>query len=485
MIICAVVSSGWHRLLRARESVVLLFVAVGSWCACSSSGSGLGATAAPGADTASADAGLPDDADARSDTSPGEAQTRTDGEEDAAADSLRLADLATATPDLSASDASTPDAPAAPDAGTPDAPATPDASTRDAPAAPDASTPDASTPDAPSAPDAPDAAPDRGPPDVACRFPEDEICDGQDNDCDGVVDDGEVCPDTTVRDTLPFTDGIYVLGTTHEGLAGNEALQRFWPTRAPTYYADFEDASHFVFRLDGQLHYRGDGGIFIDDKVGSADTLIRTPPCGEFVDRSFGFDAAGVLHYRCFDTLRRGNGERLATIADLVAVLADGRVVVQPDKDRARYAVVTPAGQITAELDPAETLVGYVGAVPRAATVIGNNAFVMFERVLQMRDVEFVVYRLDESSRWHLVRRLPLPKTDFRWSWALPVSDGTVFVLEDDPTTTFDMQIVAFRPDGTYAIVWREVEAPRVRIHGSSQLVIGPLTPSGPSLLPE
>ena len=58
-----------------------------------------------------------------------------------------------------------------------------------------------------------------------------EWCDGKDNDCDGVIDNGHVCPEPGVANTLPFSDGVYLQGTTSEGLCGTDALQRFWPTK--------------------------------------------------------------------------------------------------------------------------------------------------------------------------------------------------------------------------------------------------------------
>src|SRR6185369_12836272 len=66
-----------------------------------------------------------------------------------------------------------------------------------------------------------------------------EDCDGVDNDHDGRIDNGEVCPDASAASTMPFTGGVYFQGTLHEGSCGTDALQRFWPTQATTYFSGF------------------------------------------------------------------------------------------------------------------------------------------------------------------------------------------------------------------------------------------------------
>ncbi|TMQ03295.1 MAG: hypothetical protein E6J91_47530, partial [Deltaproteobacteria bacterium] len=83
-----------------------------------------------------------------------------------------------------------------------------------------------------------------------------EYCDGLDNDCNGIVDDGEVCPDPTVANTTPFTGGVY--------LHGANQVQRFWPTLSTTPFAGFNfSTSGFRFRRSDATLYYQEAGIGI------------------------------------------------------------------------------------------------------------------------------------------------------------------------------------------------------------------------------
>jgi hypothetical protein len=319
--------------------------------------------------------------------------------------------------------------------------------------------------------------------DGSCVRLDPEWCDGKDNDCNGEIDNGEVCPDTTVANVDPFTDGVYLLGTTTEGLCGRDALQRFWPTLATTYYSGFDCyADTYAFRrTDDTVFYTATFSGLYRDVVGGPDVLIKTPPCGAQVDSyysnpTFGFDAAGTVYYQCSDTVRRGNGELVAqSIQRLVAVLGDGRTIVTRASLAAGYGlsdfvVLDANGAEIARLDPRATFAGEL--TPQGATMVsGNRAYVSFNRTYGQQDREIVAYRLNEQSAWERMRRVPV--TGFG-SWSLVISDGTAFIREPDPTSLSEERIRALLPTGEDRIVWREADQKTVRAHGHDQLLVGP-----------
>jgi hypothetical protein len=283
--------------------------------------------------------------------------------------------------------------------------------------------------------------------------------DGSPN-CDGGIDDGHVCPDDTVRNTVPFDGGVYLQG---ESRCSGDALQRFWPPPSQTPLGGFDcDANHFAFRpSDGHVFYQATyyqpiAGIRKAGGV-STDPVVPTPPCNEAVGRQFGFDAAGTLHYQCADTVRRGNGELVAQpIAQLAGVLADGRIVATRAANRTgalAYVVLDPGGQVLGTLDPHDDFAGRLDAVPESVVVAGDGATVFFRRTMGDGRREIVVYRFDMSSGWQLVRRLAVAAFGL-WQLALP--DGTVFVRQLNPRTGGDQQIVVYRPDGRSSVVWSE-----------------------------
>ena len=84
-------------------------------------------------------------------------------------------------------------------------------------------------------------------------------------------------------------------------------------------------------------------------------------------------------------------------------------------------------------------LVKSAQASPLACTVSGNDAFLLLSRSQGQDPLEMVVYRLTADSKWLLVRRVTTKRSGLA---NLVISDGTVFVRENDPTSTFGERIV-------------------------------------------
>jgi hypothetical protein len=268
-----------------------------------------------------------------------------------------------------------------------------------------------------------------------------------------------------------------LLGSSSPGSCSADALQAFWPSLSAAYRSGFDCyARRYRFRRDADtLYYFATfSGIRLDDQ--NSDPVVATPPCGDRVDELFDFDGSGTLHYRCEDSIRRGNGELVALmVKELVVVLDDGRsVAIRSSSTAARrddFVVLDGTGQELARLGPHAQYVGTLEPDPGAATVKGNNAYLTFRRTYGQEQKELVVYRIYPDSSWRRVRRLPVQTFG---SAHLAISDGTVFVREQDPLSSPDDRIVAYLPNGTMEVVWREADAATVRSHGDSQLLVGP-----------
>ena len=297
-----------------------------------------------------------------------------------------------------------------------------------------------------------------------------EACNGTDDDCDGTVDEGEICPDTTVRNTVPFTGGVWYTHST--STCGRQKLLQFWPRFDTSfYYSGFDcHADWWMFRpSDDVVFYSATfSGIFEHSESG-ADTLLSTPPCEP--REQFGFDAMDRLYYLCGTSLRRGAGELVDNdISRLILVLADGRTVVQRSS---ALAVLGADGSLLGTFDPSATHAGRMTLLPTAATENGNDGFIAYSRELTGQPNEIVVLRVDASSTVRPVRRIPMTTLPGFESVRV-ISDGTVFVMERDPVTTFDYQIRRFAPDGTNSVVWREAET-TFGVHIDRQILPGPL----------
>ena len=306
-----------------------------------------------------------------------------------------------------------------------------------------------------------------------CIAPEGESCDGHDNDCDGVIDNGHACPDDTVAFVEPFAGGIWFLGTTSEGCGACIVVQRFWPSLGgyrplPSPYVDT-----FAFRAsDGALHYATlTSGLH---RAGMDEPSVPTPPCD--ATRSFGFDAMDRLYYVCGYTLTRDGTPLISDVAWVEAVLPSGRTVaVRGDPGAFRFTLIDVNGTELSELSLPDWS-GTFEPLMRNATVQGERAWVMALRTLPDASTEFVVLRVDGNTRaWNVVRRLPMMAYTNFARIALP--DGHVLMARQDAKTRYgaEYEFVDFPPDGPPRTIWREIDAFDVRLHGLLQFAGGPL----------
>jgi hypothetical protein len=287
------------------------------------------------------------------------------------------------------------------------------------------------------------------------------------------------------QNTVPFTGGVYFHGTTVQATSGYDALERFWPTRATSYYTGFEDtAQYFAFRpTDYQLYYLAAfTGLHIDDSPTKVDTLVPTPPCTDaagvnsvdFVQRSLGFNGTGGLYYECNGHFMRDGVEVGNGFGVIGGVLADGRVITV-DAVTSNYVVKSERGDTVSLLapEPSDLLFPLVAGT----TVQGNDGFVLYTR----DEKEYVVYRVDAQSQWLFVRRVTARYSGTAFQ---ALSDGTILVLDYEAASP-DTLIRAFLPDGSERVVWREADSPVVHEHGGPQLFVGPLEAHGPSVVAE
>lgn len=304
---------------------------------------------------------------------------------------------------------------------------------------------------------------------------------------------------TAPVNTVPFTGGVYFAATLETGDMG---LQRFWPTRSPSYYTGFQDfAQLFAFRpTDNQLFYSHFAyGIRVDDSATAPDSQVPTPPCvpvdgDPFLSDpigNFGFDGQGTLYYNC-NGVRRGNGDLVNGLSNFFDVLADGRMLmviedVSGDPSAVHYGVVGPDGTVLSELRLPST--SYLE--PDSDTVQGNDAFVVLSRIAYRADMstyhaELVCYRLDPQSRWLFVRSVPLDVDGFT-SNPLLLADGTILMFGYDDMDPLSALVTAFPPDGTRRVAWRQADSRGIAGFSPAlpTLIIGPAEPSGPSVRPE
>jgi hypothetical protein len=299
--------------------------------------------------------------------------------------------------------------------------------------------------------------------------PEGESCDGRDNDCDGVIDNGHVCPDDTVAFVEPFAGGVWFLGETTEAV-----VQRFWPTLGSYRSLPSPYPPTFAFRAsDGALHYTV---VFSGlHRAGMGEPTVPTPPCPE-VTGFFGFDAMDRLYYVCGRTLTRDGTPLISDVAWVEAVLPSGRTVaVRGDFGAFRFTLVDVDGTELSELSLPDWS-GTFEPLPGNATVQGARAWVMALRTLPDASTELVVLRVDGDTRqWNVVRRLPMIANINYARIALP--DGHVLMEREDAKTRYgaEFEFVDFPPDGPPRTIWREIDAFEVMLRGVHQFAAGPL----------
>ena len=299
--------------------------------------------------------------------------------------------------------------------------------------------------------DAGSTEPDAGP--STCTG-DPEWCDGRDNDCDGAVDEGEPCPDATVRNTLPYDGTVYGVVSTDAGVS----LYPIWP----------EDSGLPVIALPGgvtgQCMFSAAGDVICaHDELGfaivegEAVTEVATPPCFRSV-LTLASHVSGDIYYKCRETLRRRDGEVVGawTHPGFLGhrVLPDS-VRVLSSRVTGDHILLSPSFSLEGGLvAPIQEWVGSAEAFVPSDVTSGDSVFVAYDR--DYRDGsrrEIVVFRYDGAGSTHLVRRLPVPRLWRGTALALP--DGTV-LRTDKVNAGRWTDVHAHLPDGTSTRIWRE-----------------------------
>lgn len=315
-------------------------------------------------------------------------------------------------------------------------------------------------------------------------LPEAEVCDGLDNDCDGLVDDGYPCPDDSVWSTARPTQAAYLVGELDSAECSRDTLHQVWPglSDAPIEARACRARSYRIRRSDSRVFYAGDpfSGIWLASAV--ADPVAQpTPPCIDPMDlgSGFDFDEKGVIHYLCRNALVRGSGEVVAgAIGAIAGVLDDGRSIVTRSGELVndQYAIISSNGEELSRFPPPGFYAGAAEPLPRATSIEGRQAYVALSRGHRAADEtmrsEIIVYRVDAESSWRFVRRTDVEPSSVS---VTVFADGTILTLvRDFSTSALAHKVVAYLPDNTTKLVWQED-------HASFKLKIGPSLYVGPA----
>jgi hypothetical protein len=305
-----------------------------------------------------------------------------------------------------------------------------------------------------------------------CRVPRDagfcttdrEWCNGADDDCDGAIDEGHVCPWPFVEHTEELEGSVWVLERRNFG-ERPFVLRRILPEPTDPPVADIGlgglGIPAFMLRSDG-LHYSQSLSPGVWRHVpGHAPAVIPTPGCESGVE--FGFDAADQVVYRCLTGLYRAGALVAESVRRMDAVLGTGHLLGVHDEPPYTLALLSPEGDVISR-PPLESFEGFV-ATSYPPTVQGDSAWVAFHRRLHSVFEEIVVFRVSATTgAWDLVRRLDLG-TDPRTFTAAALPDGRVLRVEEQRVGhEWTHRLHEHRTDGSVVVHALQIEGLEIRL---------------------
>jgi len=278
--------------------------------------------------------------------------------------------------------------------------------------------------------------PPDGDPSAGCREEDPEWCDRRDNDCDGEVDEGHVCPDLSVSNTLPVTGSVWSYRA-GEGIVS--VLEPFWPATDDEPLGGFDLRPNPVIPgPDGRVFYGSNWDGTFELNPDGPDRAVSTRHCVHYIRPKF--SGSGEAIYACSGVVRREGGTVIAEIpwsVSVVAVTESGRALLRVNGEPDWYLLgvdgtidSVPLGHWEGELRSHS-----------GATVSGEQIFFAVWRERESEDDEAIVFRLNaDTGTASIVRRVP----NTRYGIALP--DGRFFarLARTEPSAP----ILEFPPDG-------------------------------------